>query len=97
MPTITDIYEVQPGDSLSRIANQFGVSMQDLLNANQQILINPFYSLAFATWVIAQNVDILTRSLRIRDPRQDNPQLRQTGTHAFANGERHAGATPRAG
>jgi len=38
MPTITDIYEVQPGDSLSKIANQFGVSMQDLLNANQQLL-----------------------------------------------------------
>jgi LysM repeat protein len=38
MPTITDIYEVQPGDSLSKIANKFGVSLQDILSANQQIL-----------------------------------------------------------
>src|ERR1044071_9070254 len=38
MPTITDIYEVQPGDSLSKIAKRFGLSVNDLLQANQQIL-----------------------------------------------------------
>jgi len=37
MPTITDVYEVQPGDSLSKIATRFGLSLQDLLQANQQI------------------------------------------------------------
>ena len=37
MPQITDIYEVQPGDSLSAIANKFGLTLQDLLDANQQI------------------------------------------------------------
>ena len=40
MPAITDIYEVQPGDSLSKIANKFGLSLNALLEANQQIL-NP--------------------------------------------------------
>jgi len=40
MPTITDIYEVQPGDTLSKIANKFHISLDDLLQANQQIL-NP--------------------------------------------------------
>jgi len=38
MPTITDVYEVQPGDTLSRIANHFDLSLNDLLSANQQIL-----------------------------------------------------------
>src|SRR5215471_523769 len=38
MPTITDVYEVQPGDSLSKIAAKFGVSLHDLLDANRQIL-----------------------------------------------------------
>jgi LysM repeat protein len=38
MPTITDIYEVQPGDTLSKIANKFGLSVNDLMQANQQIL-----------------------------------------------------------
>jgi len=37
MPIITDIYEVQPGDTLSKIANKFGLSLNDLLAANQQI------------------------------------------------------------
>lgn len=37
MPTITDIYEIEPGDTLSKIAAKFGVSLQDLLHANQQI------------------------------------------------------------
>src|SRR5438128_2575136 len=37
MPTIADIYEVKPGDSLSGIANKFGLTLQDLLHANQQI------------------------------------------------------------
>jgi LysM repeat protein len=40
MPTITDVYEVQPGDSLSKIAVKFGLSLDALLAANQQIL-NP--------------------------------------------------------
>ena len=38
MPTITDVYEVKPGDTLSKIANNFGLSLKDLLTANQQIL-----------------------------------------------------------
>lgn len=38
MPTITDVYEVQPGDTLSKIANHFGLSLNDLMSANQQIL-----------------------------------------------------------
>jgi len=37
MPTISDVYEVQPGDTLSKIANRFGLSLQALLQANQQI------------------------------------------------------------
>ena len=37
MPTIADIYEVKPGDSLSGIANKFGLTLQALLHANQQI------------------------------------------------------------
>lgn len=40
MPTITNIYEVQPGDTLSKIANKFGLSLSALLAANQQI-VNP--------------------------------------------------------
>ena len=38
MPIITDIYEVQPGDTLSKIANKTGVSVDAILHANQQIL-----------------------------------------------------------
>ena len=37
MPTINDIYEIQPGDTLAKIAAKFGVSLPDLLLANQQI------------------------------------------------------------
>ena len=37
MPTITDVYEIKPGDTLSKIAANFGISSQDLLDANQQI------------------------------------------------------------
>lgn len=37
MPELQDTYEVKPGDTLSRIANQFGISLSDLLKANQQI------------------------------------------------------------
>lgn len=37
MPSITDIYEIEPGDTLSKIAAHFGISVQDLLHANQQI------------------------------------------------------------
>lgn len=38
MPTITDIYEVQPGDSLAKIANKYGMSVEAIMQANQQIL-----------------------------------------------------------
>ena len=37
MPQIADTYEVQPGDSLSRIAAHFGVTLDELLAANKQI------------------------------------------------------------
>jgi LysM repeat protein len=37
MPEIVDTYEVLPGDSLSQIAADFGISVEDLLAANQQI------------------------------------------------------------
>jgi LysM domain len=37
MPQIADTYEVKPGDSLSGIANHFGITLQALLEANQQI------------------------------------------------------------
>src|ERR1051325_894568 len=37
MHTINDIYEIQPGDTLAKIAAKFGVSLPDLLLANQQI------------------------------------------------------------
>jgi hypothetical protein len=40
MPSIIDVYEVQLGDTLSKIANTFHLSVNDLLQANQQIL-NP--------------------------------------------------------
>src|SRR6266403_5511209 len=37
MPQIIDIYKVKPGDSLSAIASKYGLPLQDLLQANQQI------------------------------------------------------------
>jgi LysM repeat protein len=37
MPQIADTYEIQPGDSLSKIAAAFGISLEDLLAANKQI------------------------------------------------------------
>ena len=37
MPQIADIYEIKPGDSLSEIASQFGLTLPELLHANQQI------------------------------------------------------------
>src|SRR6267154_4927968 len=37
MPEIVDTHEVQPGDTLSKIAASFGISVADLLAANQQI------------------------------------------------------------
>ena len=37
MPQIADTYEVQPGDSLSKIAGRFGLSLKDLMAANKQI------------------------------------------------------------
>jgi LysM repeat protein len=37
MPTIKEIYEIQPGDTLSKVAAHFGLSLPDLLQANQQI------------------------------------------------------------
>src|SRR5437016_3818100 len=37
MPQIIDTYEVKPGDSLSAIASRFGLTLRDLLQANQQI------------------------------------------------------------
>ena len=37
MPQISDTYEVQPGDSLSKIAAKFGLTLDALMAANQQI------------------------------------------------------------
>jgi LysM repeat protein len=37
MPEIVETHEVQPGDTLSKIAASFGISVGDLLAANQQI------------------------------------------------------------
>jgi hypothetical protein len=34
---IADIYEIKPGDTLSGIAQQFGITLQALLDANQQV------------------------------------------------------------
>jgi LysM repeat protein len=39
-PTQT-IYLVQPGDTLSKIANQFGISLAELIAANRETLPNP--------------------------------------------------------
>lgn len=37
MPQIVDTYEIKPGDTLSAIATKFGLTLQALLHANQQI------------------------------------------------------------
>jgi LysM repeat protein len=37
MPELQDAYELKPGDTLSAVANRFGISLSDLLKANQQI------------------------------------------------------------
>jgi hypothetical protein len=37
MPELQDTYEVKPGDTLSKIAQHFGIGLSDLLKANQQI------------------------------------------------------------
>jgi hypothetical protein len=37
MPQIADTYEIQPGDTLSKIASRLGMSLNDLLAANRQI------------------------------------------------------------
>jgi len=37
--TIPELYEIQPGDTLRKIADEFGVSMEDIINLNQ--ITNP--------------------------------------------------------
>jgi LysM repeat protein len=37
MPQLADTYEIRPGDTMSGIANRFGITLQKLLEANQQI------------------------------------------------------------